>query len=104
MVDRSRKNNHTKREGQCLTYLPTDNADEAEKKINLGGIMWNVEWEQEIDGRWIAEIPVIPGVMAYGTTKEEAIRRVEILALKVLAERLEHGEEIREIHSLFHAV
>ena len=66
--------------------------------------MWNVEWEQEIDGRWIAEIPVIPGVMAYGTTKEEAIRRVEILALKVLAERLEHGEEIREIHSLFHAV
>lgn len=66
--------------------------------------MWKVEWEQETDGRWIAEIPVIPGVMAYGSRKEEAIRSVEVLALKVLAERLEHGEEIQEIHSLFHAV
>lgn len=66
--------------------------------------MWNVEWEQETDGRWIAEIPLIPGVMAYGSTKDEALRKVEILALKVLAERLERGEEIREIHGLFHAV
>ena len=66
--------------------------------------MWNVEWEQETDGRWIAEIPLIPGVMAYGSTKDEALRKVEILALKVLAERLERGEEIREIRGLFHAV
>ena len=66
--------------------------------------MWNVEWEQETDGRWIAEIPLIPGRMAYGFTKDEALRKVEILALKVLAERLERGEEVREIHGLFHAV
>jgi predicted RNase H-like HicB family nuclease len=66
--------------------------------------MWNVEWEQETDGRWIAEIPLIPGVMAYGSTKEEALRKVEILALKVLAERLERGEEVLEIHGMFHAV
>ncbi len=66
--------------------------------------MWNVEWEQETDGRWIAEIPLIPGIMAYGFTKDEALRKVEILALKVLAERLERGEEVREIHGLFHAV
>ena len=66
--------------------------------------MWNVEWEQETDGRWIAETPLIPGVMAYGFTKDEALRKVEILALKVLAERLERGEEVREIHGLFHAV
>jgi predicted RNase H-like HicB family nuclease len=80
-------------------------AEDWGKRLNQsGGIMWNVEWEQETDGRWIAEIPIIPGVMAYGTTKEEAIRSVEILALKVLAERLERGEDVREIHSLFHAV
>ena len=44
--------------------------------------MWNIEWEQEADGRWIAEIPDISGVMAYGRTKDEALRNVEILALK----------------------
>ncbi len=66
--------------------------------------MWNVEWEQETDGRWIAEIPDIPGVMAYGTTRDEALRNVEILALKVLTERLERGEEVMGINALFHAV
>ncbi len=65
--------------------------------------MWNVELEQETDGRWIAEIPVIPGVLSYGTTKEEAVRSVEILSLKVLADRLERGEDVQEIHSLFHS-
>lgn len=66
--------------------------------------MWNVEWEKETDGRWIAEIPDISGVMAYGTTKDEALRNVEILALKVLTERLERGEEVQGIHDLFHPV
>ena len=66
--------------------------------------MWGVEWEQETDGRWIAEIPDISGVMAYGTTKDEALRNAEILALKILAERLERGEEVQGIHDLFHAV
>ncbi|MHB1926478.1 MAG: type II toxin-antitoxin system HicB family antitoxin [Leptospirillum sp.] len=66
--------------------------------------MWNVEWEQETDGRWIAEIPDISGVMAYGTTKDEALRNVEILALKILTERLERGEEVKGIRDLFHTV
>ena len=51
-----------------------------------------IETEQETDGRWIAEVPDIPGVMAYGETREEAIRRVESLAQQVLAER---GDQAR---------
>lgn len=51
-----------------------------------------VELEREEDGRWIADVPDLPGVMTYGGTREEAIVRVQALALRVLAERLEHGE------------
>jgi predicted RNase H-like HicB family nuclease len=51
-----------------------------------------VELELEEDGRWIAEVPDLPGVMAYGATREDALRRVEALALRVLADRIEHGE------------
>jgi predicted RNase H-like HicB family nuclease len=49
-----------------------------------------IEIEKEVDDRWIAEVPDLPGVMAYGQTKDEAIRKVEALALRVLADRLEH--------------
>ncbi len=52
----------------------------------------SIETELEDDGRWIAEIPELPGVLAYGTTPDEATARAEILALRALAERLEHGE------------
>ena len=51
-----------------------------------------VELNREDDGRWIAEIPSLPGVMAYGETRDGALRTVEALALRVLADRLEHGE------------
>ena len=51
-----------------------------------------VELEQEEDGRWIAEVVEIPGAMAYGKTQEEAMARAEALALRVVADRLEHGE------------
>ncbi|HXF54621.1 MAG TPA: type II toxin-antitoxin system HicB family antitoxin [Hyphomicrobiaceae bacterium] len=51
-----------------------------------------IETEREDDGRWIAEVPQLPGVLAYGATEDEATARAEILALRVLAERLEHGE------------
>jgi predicted RNase H-like HicB family nuclease len=61
----------------------------------------NIEIEQEEDGRWIAEVPDLPGVMVYGKTREQAISSVEALALRVLADRLEHGEEIPELHELF---
>lgn len=50
------------------------------------------ETEQETDGRWIAEVPEIPGAMAYGGTRSAAIAKTEALALRVLAERIEHGE------------
>jgi predicted RNase H-like HicB family nuclease len=49
--------------------------------------------EQEIDGRWIAEVADLPGVLAYGSTPAEAKARVQALALRVVAGRLEHGEE-----------
>ena len=54
----------------------------------------NITFETEIedDGRWLAEVPELPGVMAYGSTKSEAIARAEALALRVLAERIEHNE------------
>jgi predicted RNase H-like HicB family nuclease len=53
---------------------------------------FNIEYEQEVDGRWLAEVPQLPGVLAYGATAEEAMAKVEVLALRVLAERLEHQE------------
>ena len=52
-----------------------------------------IELEREADGRWIAEVPALSGVLTYGTTRDEAVAKVQALALRVLAERLEHGEE-----------
>lgn len=60
-----------------------------------------VEIELEEDGRWIAEVPDLPGVMTYGQNREEAISKAKALALRVLADRLEHGEEIPELHEVF---
>ena len=51
-----------------------------------------VEIEQEEDGRWIAEVPDLPGVMGYGANPDEARTRAQALALRVVADRLEHGE------------
>ena len=51
-----------------------------------------VEIEQETNGRWIAEVMELPGVMSYGETPEEAMLRVQALALRVIADRIEHGE------------
>jgi predicted RNase H-like HicB family nuclease len=53
---------------------------------------FRVEIEQEEDGRWIAEVVDLPGVMSYGPTPEDAQLKVQALALRVLADRLEHGE------------
>ena len=60
-----------------------------------------IEIEREEDGRWIAEIPELPGVMVYGDSQNEAISKAEALALRVLADRLEHGEEIPELKEVF---
>ena len=53
---------------------------------------FSIECEREEDGRWIAEIPELPGAIAHGQTPEEAMARSEVLALRALAEQLEHGE------------
>lgn len=53
---------------------------------------FTIETEREDDGRWIAEVPELSGVLAYGATASEAMAKAEVLALRVLAERLEHNE------------
>ena len=53
--------------------------------------------EQELDGRWLAEVPIVPGALAYGSTRAEAAA----LALRALAERIEHGETVPGIRGLF---
>jgi predicted RNase H-like HicB family nuclease len=53
--------------------------------------------EQETDGRWLAEVDSLPGVVSYGTTKTDAVAKVQALALRVLADRLEHGEAVPEL-------
>ena len=55
-------------------------------------ITFKVETEQEDDGRWLAEVVELPGALAYGSSANEAMAKAEALALRVLAERLEHGE------------
>ncbi len=62
-----------------------------------------VTLEQEEDGRWIAEIDKLPGVLAYGASPDEARAKAEALALRVLADRREHGEPVPEIAGLFEA-
>jgi predicted RNase H-like HicB family nuclease len=63
-----------------------------------------IESEQEEDGRWIAEVAALPGVLAYGTIKAEATAKVKALALRVIADRFESGEQLpREIASFFEA-
>ncbi|MCC6152335.1 MAG: type II toxin-antitoxin system HicB family antitoxin [Candidatus Hydrogenedentes bacterium] len=56
-------------------------------------MQFTVETEQEDDGRWIAEVSELPGVLKYGETREEAIAFAEALALRVVAERIENGEQ-----------
>ena len=66
--------------------------------------MYAIEVEQEEDGRWIAEVPDLPGVMAYGDTRDAAVRRAQVLSLRVLAERLEHGEPLPDVQAVFSIV
>ncbi len=60
-------------------------------------MIFKIEIEQEEDGRWLAEIPELSGVMLYGKTPEEATTRVQALALRVIAEHLENGETQPEL-------
>ncbi len=63
--------------------------------------MYKVDVERESDGRWIAEVTELPGVLAYGQSREQAVRLAQSLALHVLAERLEHGEVLPQVESVF---
>jgi predicted RNase H-like HicB family nuclease len=63
-------------------------------KMKESQMKFTIEYEQEEDGRWIAEVLELPGVIAYGQTQEEATAKVEALGLRVVADRIEHGEEI----------
>jgi len=66
--------------------------------------MLKIESEQEEDGRWIAEVPALPGVLTYGATDADARAKVKALALRVIADRLENGEQLpREIAGVFEA-
>lgn len=60
-----------------------------------------IELAREADGRWIAEVHDLPGVMVYADTRGEAIVKVQSLALRVIADRLDHGETVPELHELF---
>ncbi|HVS31907.1 MAG TPA: type II toxin-antitoxin system HicB family antitoxin [Thermoanaerobaculia bacterium] len=62
---------------------------------------FTVELQREEDGRWIGEVTDLPGVLAYGATRDEAVARAKALAFRVLADRLEHGEDIPQINGVF---
>jgi predicted RNase H-like HicB family nuclease len=55
-------------------------------------VQLTIESEREDDGRWLAEVPELPGVLVYGATRDEALAKAQVLALRVLAERIEHSE------------
>ena len=61
----------------------------------------SIEFEREEDGRWIAEVPRLPGVMAYGDTKREAVRKVRAIALRTLADKVEQGDTPTQVVRLF---
>lgn len=64
----------------------------------------SVELEREADGRWLAEVPSLPGVLCYGRDRDDAVTKVQALALRVIAERLEHREAPAEFLNVsFHA-
>jgi predicted RNase H-like HicB family nuclease len=79
--------------------------DEIEQKVlcvDLDGDVMNltIELEEEDDGRWIAEVMDLPGVLAYGQSREEAVAHAKALALRVLADRIEHGEGASDFTSV----
>jgi len=62
---------------------------------------FTIEFDRETDGRWIAEISALPGALSYGSSKEEASRKVEAIALRILADRIENGGNVPELAGAF---
>ena len=58
---------------------------------------FSIQLARETDGRWIAEVPELPGVLVYGTTTENAVAKVKALTLRVVADRLDHGEAAPDV-------
>ncbi|MCI0748673.1 MAG: type II toxin-antitoxin system HicB family antitoxin [Verrucomicrobia subdivision 3 bacterium] len=69
--------------------------------LRILSLIMKIELEQEADGRWIAEVSELPGVMTYGASRDDAVARVQALALRVLADRLENGESVPELGEVF---
>ena len=61
----------------------------------------HIEIDRETDGRWIADVPELPGVSTYGQSQAEAVAKAKALALRVIADRLEHGEDVPESAEMF---
>lgn len=78
---------------QSHPFVPVTEANAATQR-KLHTVL--IEVKKEVGGRWIAEAPELPGVLAYGATQDEAICKAKVLALRVMADRLEHGEELPE--------
>jgi predicted RNase H-like HicB family nuclease len=68
--------------------------------VEVTNMTFTVEYEREDDGRWLAEVVELPGVLAYGSSSDEAIAKAQALALRVLADRLEHGYSKPEFVSI----
>jgi predicted RNase H-like HicB family nuclease len=75
----------------CRYQRPTLPISVVDPAYNVG-VHLSIEIDREDDGRWIAEALELPGVMAYGATREEAISNTEKLAIEVIADRIQHGE------------
>jgi predicted RNase H-like HicB family nuclease len=76
-------------------------SDKANSATVEDAMKLRVEFDRETDGRWIAEVPELPGVLAYGKTRADALAAVEALALRVIADRIENGEIAALPHLLF---
>ena len=65
---------------------------EMPKTLTAEGFSLAIEYHREVDGRWLADIAALPGVTAYGSTRKQATAAVQALALRLIADRLDHGE------------
>jgi predicted RNase H-like HicB family nuclease len=71
------------------------------QKKQTSRIPFTIEFDKEEDGRWIAEVRELPGVMAYGATKQAALRKVYAIALRTLADKAEEGRQLPSLSHLF---
>jgi predicted RNase H-like HicB family nuclease len=83
-----------------MTCIPTRSASEA-SNARERTVPFAIEIEREDDDSWLAEVTDLAGVLAYGQSRKEVVDRVQALALRVLADRLDHGESVPQLDSVF---